>query len=133
PPPSDRLSSPRLWRQFTRDRPVHHQAAGGRRQGSARPPRHRARSCGVLLSGALDVVLEQPDRDDSATALQAGRAFVVPRGIWHRLFPELFDLLLRATWRTAPRGRAPALGGEKRKGTFAESQNGKRHRAFRRA
>ena len=38
-----------------------------------------------LLSGALDVVLEQPDGNDSASALQAGRAFVVPRGVWHRL------------------------------------------------
>ena len=46
-----------------------------------------------LLSGSLDVVLEEPD-GDRAVPLRAGQVFVVPRGAWHRLaLREPGDLL----------------------------------------
>jgi mannose-6-phosphate isomerase-like protein (cupin superfamily) len=37
-----------------------------------------------LLSGAVDVVLEEAD-GDRTVPLRAGEIFVVPRGVWHRL------------------------------------------------
>jgi mannose-6-phosphate isomerase-like protein (cupin superfamily) len=37
-----------------------------------------------LLSGAIDVVLEEPE-GDRTVSLRAGELFVVPRGVWHRL------------------------------------------------
>jgi mannose-6-phosphate isomerase-like protein (cupin superfamily) len=37
-----------------------------------------------LLSGAIDVVLEEPG-GERTVALRAGQVFVVPRGVWHRL------------------------------------------------
>src|SRR4051794_2624615 len=36
-----------------------------------------------VLSGAIDLVLEEGE-SRSTVALQPGRAFVIPRGIWHR-------------------------------------------------
>lgn len=45
-----------------------------------------------LLSGAVDVVLEEPS--DRAVPLKAGEVFVVPRGVWHRIIlREPADLL----------------------------------------
>ena len=38
----------------------------------------------LLLSGALDVILDLPD-GERTIALTAGGACLVPRGIWHRL------------------------------------------------
>jgi mannose-6-phosphate isomerase-like protein (cupin superfamily) len=37
-----------------------------------------------LLSGAVDVVLEEP-AGDRAVPLKAGELFVVPSGVWHRI------------------------------------------------
>jgi mannose-6-phosphate isomerase-like protein (cupin superfamily) len=37
-----------------------------------------------LLSGVIDVVLEEPSAERTV-ALRAGQVFVVPRGVWHRL------------------------------------------------
>ncbi len=46
-----------------------------------------------LLSGTVDVVLEEP-ASDRAVPLKAGEAFVVPRGVWHRIvLREPADLL----------------------------------------
>jgi len=36
-----------------------------------------------LLSGALDLVLEEP-AGERVVALRAGQAVIVPRGVWHR-------------------------------------------------
>jgi mannose-6-phosphate isomerase-like protein (cupin superfamily) len=36
-----------------------------------------------LLSGAIDVVLDEPD-GERVVELEAGRTFIVPRGVWHR-------------------------------------------------
>jgi mannose-6-phosphate isomerase-like protein (cupin superfamily) len=36
-----------------------------------------------LLSGAIDVVLDDPD-GERVVALEAGRTCIVPRGVWHR-------------------------------------------------
>jgi mannose-6-phosphate isomerase-like protein (cupin superfamily) len=36
-----------------------------------------------LLSGALDLVLEEPG-GERAVALRPGQAVIVPRGVWHR-------------------------------------------------
>jgi mannose-6-phosphate isomerase-like protein (cupin superfamily) len=38
----------------------------------------------VLVSGAIDVVLEEADAERTI-ALEAGEAAIVPRGVWHRL------------------------------------------------
>jgi mannose-6-phosphate isomerase-like protein (cupin superfamily) len=38
----------------------------------------------ILVSGALDVVLEE-DGSEPTIALEAGQAAIVPRGVWHRL------------------------------------------------
>jgi mannose-6-phosphate isomerase-like protein (cupin superfamily) len=47
----------------------------------------------VLVSGAMDVVLEQDGRE-IVTSLEPGNAFVVPRGVWHRtVVREPSDLL----------------------------------------
>jgi mannose-6-phosphate isomerase-like protein (cupin superfamily) len=37
-----------------------------------------------LLSGALDVILQEP-RAERRVVLRAGEGFIVPRGLWHRL------------------------------------------------
>ena len=37
-----------------------------------------------LLSGAIDVVLEEPEADRTVP-LRAGQVYLVPRGVWHRL------------------------------------------------
>jgi mannose-6-phosphate isomerase-like protein (cupin superfamily) len=36
-----------------------------------------------LLSGAIDVVLDEPD-GERVVALEAARTCIVPRGVWHR-------------------------------------------------
>jgi mannose-6-phosphate isomerase-like protein (cupin superfamily) len=36
-----------------------------------------------LLSGAIDVVLDEPD-GERVVELEAGRTCIVPRGVWHR-------------------------------------------------
>lgn len=36
-----------------------------------------------LLSGAIDVVLDEPD-GERVVALETGRTCIVPRGVWHR-------------------------------------------------
>lgn len=36
-----------------------------------------------LLAGAMDLILDEPG-GERAVALRAGRAVIVPRGIWHR-------------------------------------------------
>jgi mannose-6-phosphate isomerase-like protein (cupin superfamily) len=36
-----------------------------------------------LLSGAIDVVLDDPD-GERVVALEVGRTCIVPRGVWHR-------------------------------------------------
>ena len=38
----------------------------------------------LLISGAIDVVLEEAD-GERTIALEAGHAAIVPRGVWHRL------------------------------------------------
>src|SRR6266850_3414150 len=38
----------------------------------------------VLISGAIDVVLEE-DGEERLIALESGQAAIVPRGVWHRL------------------------------------------------
>jgi mannose-6-phosphate isomerase-like protein (cupin superfamily) len=38
----------------------------------------------LLLSGAVDVVLEEEGRE-RRVELRGGQGFVVPRGVWHRL------------------------------------------------
>ncbi|HEY7205026.1 MAG TPA: cupin domain-containing protein [Methylomirabilota bacterium] len=46
-----------------------------------------------LLSGAVDVTLEEPAADREVP-LRAGELFVVPRGVWHRIvLREPADLL----------------------------------------
>lgn len=37
----------------------------------------------MLLSGAMDLILEAPE-GERAVALAAGQAGIVPRGVWHR-------------------------------------------------
>ncbi len=36
-----------------------------------------------LLSGAVDVVLDEPD-GERVVELEAGRTCIIPRGVWHR-------------------------------------------------
>ena len=38
----------------------------------------------IAMSGAFDVLLDEPD-GVRRVALDGGRAFIVPQGIWHRL------------------------------------------------
>ncbi len=38
----------------------------------------------ILLSGAVDVVLDQPE-GERRVPLDAGQAFIVPQGVWHRI------------------------------------------------
>lgn len=38
----------------------------------------------LVISGGIDVILEEPD-GDRRVAVDPGRAFVVPRSIWHRV------------------------------------------------
>ena len=46
-----------------------------------------------MMSGAVDVVLEEP-AGRRVIELRAGRACIVPRGVWHRLvLKEPGDLL----------------------------------------
>jgi mannose-6-phosphate isomerase-like protein (cupin superfamily) len=50
-----------------------------------------------MLSGALDVVLEQPD-GEQVIALRAGTACVVPRGVWHRTVVRVPGDMLAITY-----------------------------------
>lgn len=52
----------------------------------------------IMLSGAIDVVLEQPESDNRTVALPAGAACLVPRGTWHRLLPRAPGRLLALTY-----------------------------------
>ena len=38
----------------------------------------------ILLSGAVDVILDQPE-GERRVPLDAGQAFIVPQGVWHRI------------------------------------------------
>jgi mannose-6-phosphate isomerase-like protein (cupin superfamily) len=47
----------------------------------------------VLLSGAVDIILEHPAGTETVQVV-APQAFVMPRGTWHRLVPHgLAELL----------------------------------------
>ena len=51
-------------------------------------------SAEVLISGAVRVSIDHDDRDAEMVALRQGAAFVVPKGVWHRvLVDEPCDLL----------------------------------------
>jgi mannose-6-phosphate isomerase-like protein (cupin superfamily) len=39
----------------------------------------------VLLSGEIEIVLEQGPKSTRNVPLEPGRAFIVPAGVWHRL------------------------------------------------
>ena len=38
-----------------------------------------------LVSGAVDVIVEDEDGSEQTVALAPGQAFIVPRGVWHRV------------------------------------------------
>ena len=57
-----------------------------------------------LLSGAIDVVLEQ-DETERSIALESGRAAIVPRGVWHRLVMRQPGRLLFINSRKGMQGR----------------------------
>jgi len=38
-----------------------------------------------LVSGAVDVIVEDDDGSEHSVALGPGQAFIVPRGVWHRV------------------------------------------------
>jgi mannose-6-phosphate isomerase-like protein (cupin superfamily) len=38
-----------------------------------------------LISGAVDVMLEEEAAGERRVALSAGQSFIVPRGTWHRI------------------------------------------------
>jgi mannose-6-phosphate isomerase-like protein (cupin superfamily) len=42
----------------------------------------------LLLSGAVDILLDEGGPNERTVALRAGHGFVVPRGVWHRLIPH---------------------------------------------
>jgi mannose-6-phosphate isomerase-like protein (cupin superfamily) len=57
-----------------------------------------------LVSGAVDVLLEDGGAE-CRVALEAGRAVIVPRGIWHRLVVRRPGALLFVNSRTAMQSR----------------------------
>ena len=68
-----------------------------------------------LLTGALDVVLDEPS-GERAFGLEGGQACLVPRGVWHRLVLRrpsdlLFVTPARGTRHRAV-GAAPATGSD---------------------
>jgi mannose-6-phosphate isomerase-like protein (cupin superfamily) len=65
-----------------------------------------------LVSGALDVVLEEA-AGERAIALEAGRAAIVPRGVWHRLVLRAPGRLLFVNSRTDMQTRQWKPGGER--------------------
>ncbi|TML42016.1 MAG: cupin domain-containing protein [Actinobacteria bacterium] len=57
-----------------------------------------------LVSGSAHLSLDQDDGDPEVVGLEAGHAFVVPRGTWHRLLiDEPSRLLFVGTGRTEVR------------------------------
>jgi quercetin dioxygenase-like cupin family protein len=62
-----------------------------------------------VVSGGVDVVLEEPG-GDRAVPVAAGEAFVVPRGIWHRVLLREPTRLLHLTPGPGSRHR-PLEGG----------------------
>jgi mannose-6-phosphate isomerase-like protein (cupin superfamily) len=62
-----------------------------------------------LLTGAIDVVLDEPD-GEQAFGLRAGRACLVPRGVWHRLILRQTSDLLFITPAMGTRHRAVTPG-----------------------
>ena len=81
--------TPDFWRRLSvepGDRVVG--ARHGREPGDFHPSEQEMHPHGdellLLLSGALDVILDLPD-GERTIALTAGGACLVPRGIWHRL------------------------------------------------
>ena len=59
----------------------------------------------VVVSGALDVVIEE-EGVERTVALSAGRAAIVPRGVWHRLVVREPGRLLFVNSRTGMQSRA---------------------------
>ncbi|HEY6420875.1 MAG TPA: cupin domain-containing protein [Candidatus Binataceae bacterium] len=60
-----------------------------------------------LLSGALDLVLQNQNNDgERAVELRAGRAFIVPRGTWHRGIVRSPYTILSITYGAGTRHRA---------------------------
>ena len=60
-----------------------------------------------LLSGALDLVLQNQNNDGERTVeLRAGRAFIVPRGTWHRGIVRSPYTILSITYGAGTRHRA---------------------------
>jgi mannose-6-phosphate isomerase-like protein (cupin superfamily) len=57
-----------------------------------------------LISGALDLILDQPDGEQTVT-LRVGEATFVPRGVWHRLVIRKPGKLLSINSRTGMQGR----------------------------
>ena len=51
----------------------------------------------VLISGALDIILEEAD-GERTVALETGQACLVPRGAWHRQVVRLPSLELGLTY-----------------------------------
>jgi len=63
-----------------------------------------------VVSGAIRVALDYEEREAEVVAVQAGRAFVVPRGVWHRvLVDEPCHLLHFTPGRSEVRQRRPAV------------------------
>jgi mannose-6-phosphate isomerase-like protein (cupin superfamily) len=64
----------------------------------------------VLLSGRMTLVLETPDGQTRETRIDLleGRAFVVPRGMWHRAVVEVPSKLLSITYGRGTEHRAAA-------------------------
>ena len=60
-----------------------------------------------LVSGAIDVVLEEGD-EERISALEAGHAAIVPRGVWHRLVMRRPGRLLVINSRTGMQSRSAA-------------------------
>ena len=65
----------------------------------------------VLVSGAVDVELEEAS-GTRCVALEAGRAAIVPRGVWHRLVVRRPGTLLFVNNRKGIRTRARARRGD---------------------
>ena len=70
----------------------------------------------LVVSGALDVVLEEAGVERTITLLE-GQAVIVPRGIWHRLVLRRPGRLLFINSRTGMKSRAARPGREARDAT----------------
>lgn len=57
-----------------------------------------------LVSGAVDLVIQEGGAERTV-ALEAGRAAIVPRGVWHRLLMREPGRLLFVNSRTGMQGR----------------------------